>query len=493
MTAHNNITLPSRLAGAVLGHLVGDAMGVPYEFGPPMAAEDVVFGHTGSHHQPAGTWSDDGGLMLALLDSLLRAGFNPEDQGKRALSWYREGKYTPDAKVFDIGNTTWEAMAALQSRTPALDAGPTDERACGNGSLMRILPVALVWRDVRPARLVEKAHLASRVTHGHPRCQVACAVYCLAVTALLRGQSPEDALAWAFSEYPLVCGDTPELEHHGGAFEELRTWTGRRGRGFVVDSFWSAWDAFAGATDYADTIRRAIAYGGDTDTTAAIAGGLAGARWGWESIPLEWRRGMRGHAIAQPLVDHLIAKTTDARTSTGSPLRVDELDLAGTAAAGLGRAGVTFLPGKKHQGYSGDHWRDLDLDLAHLRELGVDALFLLVEDGELDSCHVPELPAVMAADGPELIRFPITDTHLPADPIAYREAIADLARRVRTGEFIAIACRGGIDRSGMSAACLYREIGLDFNEAIRRTQAARHNSIKDRHQQAVVRAWPPTA
>ncbi len=488
---HNNITLASRLAGAVWGHLVGDATGVPYEFGPPMRAEDVVFGHTGSHHQPAGTWSDDGALMLALLDSLLKARFNPEDQGKRSLSWYRKGTYAPGAKLFDVGTTTWEAMAALQSRVPALDAGPTGERSCGNGSLMRILPVALLGPDIRPARLVERAHLASRVTHGHPRCQVTCAVYCLAVTALLRGQSPDDALAWALAEYPLACGDTPELEHHAAAFEELRTWTSRSGRGFVLDSFWSAWDAFAGAADYADTIRRAIAYGGDTDTTAAIAGGLAGARWGWESIPLEWRRGMRGHEIAQPLVDRLVAKKTDARTSTGSPLRVDELNLNGTSVEGTGRVGITFLPGKKCWGYTGDHWRDLDLDLARLRELGVDALLLLNEDEELAQCQVSELPAVMAADGPELIRFPITDTHVPGDPLAYREAIRGLVERVRAGQFIVIACRGGIDRSGMSAACLYREIGLDFDEAIRRTQAGRHNSIQERHQQAVVRAWPP--
>ena len=100
----------------------------------------------------------------------------------------------------------------------------------------------------------------------------------------------------------------PALAAHLDALDELEAWTGRSGRGYVIDSFWSAWDAFAGAADYADTIRRAVAYGSDTDTTAAIAGGLAGARWGWEAIPLEWRRGMRGRDIVTPLVDGLVGR-----------------------------------------------------------------------------------------------------------------------------------------------------------------------------------------
>ena len=139
---------------------------------------------------------------------------------------------------------------------------------------------------------------------------------------------------------------------------------------------------------------------------------------------------MPGRDIVQPLVDALvgtIANPGRVRTSTASPLRVDELDLHGTSLEGSGRVGITFLPGKKRDGWTGPHWRDLDLDLARLRSLGVDALFLLVEDSELDDCLVPELPDVMAADGPELIRFPIRDPRTPADPLAYRAAVVDLS------------------------------------------------------------------
>jgi ADP-ribosylglycohydrolase len=492
-TRDHNITLVSRLAGAVWGHLVGDATGVPYEFSGPHEPATVRFGATGTWGMPAGTWSDDGALMLALLDSLLTMGFDPEDQGRRALAWRDDAAYTPDLEGrFDIGTTTSDALDRFASGMTAVDAGPTDERACGNGSLMRILPVALIGRGRSAAELIAQTHEASRVTHGHPRCQVACALYCLAVRQLLRGETPDEALDWAFTKTAKTYGADPGSVAHLAALEEIRAWTARSGRGFVIDSFWSAWDAFAGAADYADTIRRAIAYGNDTDTTAAIAGGLAGARWGWDAIPLEWRRGMRGRDVAGPLVDRL-AEGVGARTSRVSPLRVNLMPLDETALAETGRLGITFLPGKKHDGYTGLHWRDLDTDLARLRSLGVDTLFLLVEDAELEFTRVSELPEVMALEDLELVRFPIRDPRTPTDGIGFRTAVLDLMDRVRAGEFVAVACRGGMDRSGMTVACIYRELGLDADTAIARVQANRSHTITLRDQQAFVRAWPPTA
>ena len=84
------------IRGAVYGHLVGDAIGVPYEFSAPDPGRVVALRGHGTHGQPPGTWSDDGALMLALLDSLLNAGFDPEDQGRRAVAWTDAKAYTPD-------------------------------------------------------------------------------------------------------------------------------------------------------------------------------------------------------------------------------------------------------------------------------------------------------------------------------------------------------------------------------------------------------------
>jgi ADP-ribosylglycohydrolase len=485
----NDVQLVSRLAGAVWGHLVGDAMGVPYEFMQARPVDEIVFGATGTWSKPPGTWSDDGALMLALLDSLLTVGFDPEDQGRRALAWADEGAYTPELEGrFDIGNATAAAMAALRRGRPAVEAGEQGESK-GNGSLMRILPVALVHRDDPPAVLIERAHLASRVTHAHPACQVPCAVYVLAVTRLLRGESPDDALAWAMERAREAYTADPALDAHLAELDGLRAWSGRSGRGLVTDAFWSAWDAFAGAADYPDAIRRAIAYGNDTDTTAAIAGGLAGARWGWASIPRGWRERMRGREVATPLVDRLVAKA-GAKTSTAEPLRVHDIPLDGTRLADrAGGVGITFLPGKKRDGWTGLHWRDLDLDLASLRAANVDAMFLMVEDHELDEALVPELPARMAAEGPELIRYPIRDPHTPTDLPSFERAIRDLIERIGRGQHIAIACRGGLDRSGMAAACLLRELGLDAEQAIARVRSHRRGSITMPDQVALVRAW----
>ena len=147
--------LPERLEGAVYGHLCGDALGVPYEFTDPAAIDRVEWRGHGTYDQPPGTWSDDGALMLALLDSLLERGFDTADQARRALAWKDEGAYAPGAFVFDIGGATSAALAALRSGVPVEQAGAVDAK--GNGSLMRILPVALVFRDEDDGALVEKA------------------------------------------------------------------------------------------------------------------------------------------------------------------------------------------------------------------------------------------------------------------------------------------------------------------------------------------------
>jgi len=481
--------LASRLAGAVWGHLVGDAMGVPYEFRRASEIGDVVLGAKGGWQVPLGTWSDDGSLMLALLDSLLHAGFDLEDQGRRARGWAEGGDYTPDHEGrFDIGRTTSAAMQALARGVPAIDAGPRDEGACGNGSLMRILPVALVGRGLDAPSLVEQALFASRVTHGHPRCQVACAVHVLVAQALLEDPSdPDLTLRAAFATSRAVLAGEPALL---AALDELEAWSGRSGRGFVTDSFWSAWDALAGARSYRETITRAVKHGNDTDTTAAIAGGLAGIRWGWEGIPTEWRRAMRGRQVATPLVDALVA-STGVRTSTASPLRVDALDLSGLDGLDAGRVGITFLPGKKYPGWrTGTHWRDLDLDAASLHAAGVERLVLLVQDKELERCRVTDVADGLAAAGVDLVRFPISDPHLPEDDAAYRVLLRDLVGRVRAGGSVAIACRGGMDRAGMTAACLLVEAGLDPQRAIDRVHAARRHTLTEPPQLAYVRGWP---
>jgi hypothetical protein len=282
------------------------------------------------------------------------------------------------------------------------------------------------------------------------------------------------------------------------ALDAFEAWSGRAGRGRVVDSFWSAWDAFASADDYPAAVRAAVSYGNDTDTTAAIAGGLAGVHFGIAGIPLEWHRGLRDRALAQRLIDRLV-ETDDSEwdgrhwsTSSTNPLRVDLLELAGTdMAAGGGRVGMTFLPGKRYLAYyNGPQWRDLDSDLASLIDQGVDTLLLLVEDKELQRCRVSHIEDAAVAHGLELLRHPVPDPQIPRSDVAYRRDVAAVAERVRSGSTVAIACRGGLDRAGMTAACLLREAGLDADTAIDRVHAARRHTLTMPDQLRYVRAWP---
>jgi ADP-ribosylglycohydrolase len=282
-------------------------MGVPYEFRSPLDLGDVVFGAKGTHNQPVGTWSDDGALMLALLDSLLSKGFDPTDQATRILAWYKKGAYAPGGLVFDVGNTTSRAVSQISSGVDAISAGPTEEDACGNGSLMRILPITLVGRGLSPSEAVRQARLSSRVTHGHLLPQMACALYTLTCQELIvNGSSPSEAAPRANATLFRLLkkdGDMAAL----AALERLSDYTGPlTGTGYVVDAFRSAYAAFQGANSYADTIERAIRYGHDTDTTAAIAGGMAGIYYGLNAIPEEWLSRMRGKDIAGPLIERLL-------------------------------------------------------------------------------------------------------------------------------------------------------------------------------------------
>src|SRR5262245_14457111 len=176
-----------RIEGGLLGLLIGDALGVPYEFNAPQdlpCLEEIEFNPPASFRRshtgvPPGTWSDDGAQALCLLASLLECGrLDPDDLGQRLLDWYTDGYMAVDGRVFDIGITTRQALAAIREGTPALKAGPRSVNANGNGALMRVLPLAL-WHQGPDGGLIIDAQAQSRVTHGHLRSELCCALYCL--------------------------------------------------------------------------------------------------------------------------------------------------------------------------------------------------------------------------------------------------------------------------------------------------------------------------
>lgn len=305
------VTRGNRIRGGLIGLLVGDALGVPYEFHspaeiPPSAQiefEPPVGFNRAHRGTPAGTWSDDGAQALCLLASLLyRGAFDPGDFSRRLVNWYDYGYLAVDGRVFDIGVTTGRAIRLLRQGIDPLIAGPADVASNGNGSLMRALPLAL-WHRGPDAQLVADAEAQSCVTHGHVRAQVCCALYCLWARRLL-DEAPEpwaDAVATLRRIYQGRADASEELEF---SIRPDQSPTGQ-GSGYVIDCLHSARMVLA-ASNFSEVVRAAIALGRDTDTTACVAGGIAGIRFGIADIPQAWREQLRGVELYQPLLQGLM-------------------------------------------------------------------------------------------------------------------------------------------------------------------------------------------
>ena len=302
-----------RVEGGLIGLLVGDALGVPYEFHAPEAIPALAAieyqppeGFRRAHARIApGTWSDDGAQALALLASLLACGrLDLDDLGRRLRAWYERGEMAVDAQVFDCGIQTARALRALEDGVPAAEAGPSTEWDNGNGSLMRVLPLAL-WHQGTDAELVADARAQSRVTHGHNRSQGCCALYCLWARRTLEGSANawEDAVSTLRA---IAATDLPLLEELNASIRPDDPPNGE-GTGYVVDCLRSARLA-THAGPYEAVVKAAIALGNDTDTTACVAGGIAGIRDGLSAIPERWRVGLRGREIVEPLLRDLLAR-----------------------------------------------------------------------------------------------------------------------------------------------------------------------------------------
>ncbi len=192
---------------------------------------------------------------------------------------------------------------------------------------------------------------------------------------------------------------------------------------------------------------------------------------------------MRGHEVAQALVDRLVRHATGAKTSSVNPLRVDSM------GGPWPNLGITFLPGKKMDGWTGHHHRDLPADIARLEAMGIDILVEHVEDFELVRCGLPDFDEAFEASTVRLERYRIVDLKAPPDMPSYRALVRGIAGWIREGRSVAVACRGGLDRSGMTAACVLVELGMEPDAAIDRVHERRRSSLSMREQQDVVRAW----
>jgi ADP-ribosylglycohydrolase len=292
-------TVPAAgIRSALLGAAIGDALGVPVEFqGRTARQTDPVTGMRafGTHHQPAGTWSDDTSMILATMTGLIESGgYGPTAMMHQFGLWLDQARHTPHGVVFDIGNATREALTRACSGTPPLECGGTSESSNGNGSLMRILPIALAYAD--DPDLIVKASEISSLTHAHERSRFCCAFYCLVASELLHGGSIAEAttFAWEILDHRWIFSpaERPRFDalHPDRLFARAEETI--RSTGHVIDTLEAALWVNAQHDDFADAVLHAVNLGDDTDTTGCVAGGLAGILHGEGAIPAEWVEGL---------------------------------------------------------------------------------------------------------------------------------------------------------------------------------------------------------
>ncbi len=275
-----------RAVGCVLGLALGDALGAPFEFRraaevpDPIPALELSWGHL-----PPGSWTDDTAMALNLVRSLVdRGAFDPGDVLARHVAWLASGPP-------DVGSQTRQALSLATPGRPPDEAarivwerrGP--EVSAGNGSVMYCAPLGVAFAR-RPEVLVDAAPALSAITHWDGRCRTACLAVTLTAAALVRGEPSEPAVRATLGAV---------LEREGG--EELEFLTAEAGRARPVDGPDQGFCLFAAglalrmaveAPTVEAGLRSVVALGGDTDTNAAVAGALLGAREGIDGLPSGW-------------------------------------------------------------------------------------------------------------------------------------------------------------------------------------------------------------
>ncbi len=295
---NSQLSTEGRLLGGLWGALAGDALGVPVEFQSREAVRrNPVTGMRGfgTHNQPPGTWSDDSSLLLCSAESLVECeGFDPQDMGERFVSWESQAHWTPHGRVFDIGIATSQALSRVASGTSAEYAGGADEYSNGNGSLMRILPVALWFASAPTAVMLDAVHRASSITHRHPRSQMACGLYALLVRELLVGKAPADAYQRALFHFAAAYEEELFLAErlHFQQLETARIATLPESEvgssGYVMHTLTASIWCLLTSHSFSEMVLKAVNLGSDTDTTGCVVGGLAGLCYGLPAVPGEW-------------------------------------------------------------------------------------------------------------------------------------------------------------------------------------------------------------
>lgn len=302
------MTTTDRYRGALLGLAAGDALGTTLEFksrGDFTPLTDMVGG--GPFNLKPGEWTDDTSMALCLAESLVeKQGYDPIDQLTRYVSWWRDGKFSVKGYCFDIGITTAGALRRFETHGRP-DSGSTDTGAAGNGSLMRLAPAPLAFA-ADPATAVLRAGDSSRTTHGAAECVDACRYYGGLLVGAVQCRSKDELLAPGFAPHPGLWEAEPLAPKvaavAAGSFR-VKDEAAVRGSGYVIHTLEAALWAFASTDTFRAGALKVVNLGEDADSTGAVYGQLAGAFYGVEAIPAEWRAKLAMRDQIEALADGL--------------------------------------------------------------------------------------------------------------------------------------------------------------------------------------------
>ncbi len=287
--------MTDRIQAVMLGHAIGDALGVPVEFASRAELDESPVTDMegfGTYPVPAGAWSDDTSMSLCALSALADGEVNYDMVMLNFGKWYYNDEFTPTDMMFDVGNTCSMAIENyMVYKKPYQKCGLTAETANGNGALMRINPFVLYteyaeyngnWLDI--------IHTASALTHAHKRSQIGCGIYAFILHELLNNPVKESVISGLAKAKEHYTGET-ELEYYYRILSLDFAKTDRKdikSSGYVVDTLEAAVWCLLTTDSYEECVLKAVNLGDDTDTVAAVAGGLAGALYGLDAIPQKW-------------------------------------------------------------------------------------------------------------------------------------------------------------------------------------------------------------
>lgn len=285
----------NKLKAVMLGHAVGDALGVPVEFcnRNDLAKNPVSdMRGFGTYDVPAGCWSDDTSMSICALESLAKGKVDYDDIMNNFGKWYYHGEFTATGKMFDIGNTCASAIDNYFTRgSAATKCGLSNMNSNGNGSLMRIHPFVMYayYNNIKEDKLIYMIEMASSLTHAHDISIDGCIMYSYILLALLTEASKDSVYKGLQQASESISYDSVPyykrlLESDIANLDKAHI----KSSGYIVDSLEAAVWCLLTTNTYQDCVLKAVNLGNDTDTVAAIAGGLAGALYGIDSIPQQW-------------------------------------------------------------------------------------------------------------------------------------------------------------------------------------------------------------